>query len=186
MLSLTERPGWLALHSEPVGVNEIGCPAFICRPQPSWEFTAAGLLNFSPRNERDVSGIVLRQNEDYSLQLLVSANHRGERVARAIRRFDGVDEVAAEMPVAPGSLLLEVTGDGLTYHFSVDEVPLATLDGRGLSTSVAGGFTGTMIGPYVFADPLAANVAPIPGHRGVPPASNRPPVAYWDWFEFRS
>jgi xylan 1,4-beta-xylosidase len=186
MLSLTERPGWLALYSQPVGVNEVGCPAFICRPQTSWDFTAAGLLNFAPRTELDVSGIVLRQNEDFSLQLLISANSRGERVARAVRRFAGVDEVVAEFLVAPGSLLLEVTGDGLAYHMAVDEVPLATLDGRGLSTSLAGGFTGTMVGPYVFTDPLTTGPTSNAGHRGVPPSANRPPVSYWDWFEFRS
>ena len=183
VLSLTERPGWLALHPQPDGINDVGCPAFICRPQSSWEFTASGVLSFAPRNEQDVAGIVLRQNEDYSLQLLISLAPNGQRVARAVRRFAGIDEVMAVSPVAPGSLLLEVTADGLSYHFSVDEVPLVTLDGRGLSTTVAGGFTGTMIGPYVFAETFA-ELPPVAGHRGVPPVPTRPPTAYWDWFAF--
>jgi xylan 1,4-beta-xylosidase len=174
---LDRRPGWLALHPQPASIEDLGCPGFLGRPQDSWHFTATGLLEFSPRTERDVAGIVLRQNEDSSLQLLVSVDE-GRKVARAVRRFAGVNEVVAVSPVADGSLTLSVTGSGLEYHFSVNDLPLATLDGRGLSTSLAGGFTGTMLGPYVHALPPAPDASGAPGEA-------EPPIAYWDWFEYR-
>jgi alpha-N-arabinofuranosidase len=30
--SLTERPGWLALYPQHVSIEDVGCPAFVCRP----------------------------------------------------------------------------------------------------------------------------------------------------------
>jgi xylan 1,4-beta-xylosidase len=180
---LTERPGRLALHPQPAGIEDAGCPAFICRPQEAWDFTASGLLEFAPRDERDVAGIVLRQNEDFSLQLLVSLDGEGRRVARAVRRFAGVDEVAAVLRVPEGPLLLSVTGAGLDYSFAVDGVPVATLDGRGLSTTLAGGFTGTMLGPYAFAGARSERVDP--GEEAGPDRAEAP-IAWWDWFEYRS
>lgn len=186
IISLTERPGWLALYPQPTSIEDVGCPAFICRPQDSWDFTASGLLDFTPRTELDVAGIVLRQNENFSLQLLVSLDRAGRRVARAVRRFAGVDEVVAVLPVADEPLLLSVTGDGLEYHFAVGDVPLAKIDGRGLSSSLAGGFTGTMLGPYVnSAKPNDhAQLDPTESRRDHAKSDN--PVAYWNWFEYRS
>jgi xylan 1,4-beta-xylosidase len=187
--SLTERPGWLTLYPQPTSIVDVGCPAFICRPQDSWDFTASGLLDFTPRTEQDVAGIVLRQNEDFSLQLLVSLDSAGQRVARAVRRFAGADEVAAVMPVADGPLRLSVTGAGLEYQLAVNDVSLAKLDGRGLSTSLAGGFTGTMLGPYahVGSPPTDPVGAPPTDPAGFPlTGSTRVPLAYWDWFEYRA
>jgi hypothetical protein len=59
---------------------------------------------------------------------------------------------------------------------------LATLDGRGLSTPVTGGFTGTMIGPYVFGAPASDPADPADPDGAGGPA----PTAWWDWFEYRS
>jgi alpha-N-arabinofuranosidase len=164
---LSSRPGWLGLIPQPSSIEDDECPGFVCRPQDAWAFTASGLLDFTPRTEGDVAGIVLRQNENYALQLLIGlpidADPDGRRTARAIRRFAGVDEVVAELPIGDGAVLLSVTGADLEYQFAVDGTVVATLDGRGLSTSVAGGFTGTMLGPY--------------GHGTS--------IGYWDWFEYR-
>jgi xylan 1,4-beta-xylosidase len=169
---LESRPGWLALHPQPASIEDAGCPAFLGRPQDSWHFVASGLLEFAPRTDRDVAGIVLRQNEDFSLQLLVSLDPDGRKVARAVRRFAGINEVIAVAPVADGPLLLSVTGDGLEYRVAVNDLPLAKLDGRGLSPTLAGGFTGTVIGPYAHAVASPDDEASIP-------------MAYWDWFEYR-
>ena len=172
IVELAQRPGWLGLLPQPTGVDEVDCPAFVSRPQAAWDFTASGLLDFAPRSERDGAGIVLRQNENFSLKLLVTLDTGGRRVARAIRRFDGVDEVAGETAVPDGPLELAVSGSGLEYSFLVGGEKLATVDGRGLSTSLAGGFTGVMLGPYAFADPTD-------------PASTGAPTAWWDWFDLR-
>ena len=98
-------------------------------------------------------------------------------MARAVRRFAGVNEVVAELPIDDGPVLLSVTGDGLDYELAVNEVPLAKLDGRGLSTSLAGGFTGTMLGPYVHAPDAPG------GHNDLDAA--KAPIAYWDWFDLQ-
>jgi alpha-N-arabinofuranosidase len=170
LLSLTERPGWLALHPQPASLTDVGSPAFIARPQDAWDFTATALLDFTPRTGLDRAGLVLRQNENHSLQLLIRGGQGDSRVAQVIRRSAGQNEIAAEHPVPAGSLRLSVTGSGLDYRFAVNDAELATVDGRVLSTPVSGGFTGTMIGLYAHsADPIR-------------PA----PTAYWDWFDYRA
>jgi len=178
LVSLSERPGWLALHPQPEGTEDAGCPAFVARPQETWDFRATGLLDFDPADAGPVAGIMLRQSERFSLRLLIcsgtsagvtSGSLPGSRRARVVRRFAGVDEVVAERPVPDGLLRLTVAGAGLDYTFSVNDLVLATVDGRVLSTTVAGGFTGTMIGPY----------AARPDRPGAAPS------AFWDWFEYR-
>jgi xylan 1,4-beta-xylosidase len=176
-VELAERPGRLGLRPQPTGIDDIGCPAFISRPQAAWDFTASGRLDFAPRSSRDAAGIVLRQNENFTLQLLITLDDEGRRVALVVRRFAGVDEVAGRIEVPEGPLELSVHGSGLEYSFAVDGVPVATaVDGRGLSTSLAGGFTGVMLGPYA----VAGAGGPAGGGE-----ETDVPVAWWDWFELR-
>ncbi|MGB8644311.1 MAG: glycoside hydrolase family 43 protein, partial [Anaerolineae bacterium] len=73
---------------------------------------------------------------------------------RLIKRAHGIEETLAEQPVDAGRLYLKVEAHGQAYNFYVasrlDEWrPLALeVDGRILSTPVAGGFVGTYIGMY--------------------------------------
>ncbi len=90
-----------------------------------------------------------------------SLRHRDHRgVASVVARIGPVRQRLAEHPVAPGpvTLTVDITATGAdtrgpdTLTFSVEgpegAVELAELDGRYLSTQVAGGFTGRVIGMY--------------------------------------
>jgi len=87
-----------------------------------------------------------------------------------IRRFAGLDSIAAERTAPAGPLVLSVVGRDRYYTFAVNDVESATVDGRALSTTVAGGFTGTMLGPHVDSADQPAGA----------------PVARWDRFVHRN
>jgi hypothetical protein len=82
-------------------------------------------------------------------------------VVSVVARIGPVQQLIAEHPVEPGPVTLAVdistadvgTRGPDTLAFSVvgpeGAVELAELDGRYLSTQVAGGFTGRVIGMYV-------------------------------------
>jgi xylan 1,4-beta-xylosidase len=80
----------------------------------------------------------------------------------------------AERPVRPGRVHLAVEAHGQAYQMRYAEEPGrwhdpgAPVDGRILSTPVAGGLTGACIGLYASAN----------GHAGTNTAD-------FDWFEYR-
>jgi alpha-N-arabinofuranosidase len=118
--------------------------------------------------EHEQAGLALRQNDDFSLQLLLSRAADGRRAVRAITRRAGVDHVDSELLVGDGPVELAVEGRDLRYRFLANEEEVAVLDGRVLSTDVAGGFTGVMLGPYATSN-------------GQPSTT----IAYFDWFDYQ-
>jgi alpha-N-arabinofuranosidase len=94
-------------------------------------------------------------------------------VVRLIKRAHGVEEVLSEQPIQPGRLYLKVEAREQAYSFYVANEPgrwlpvAQDVDGRILSTPVAGGFVGAYIAMYA--------------------SSNQQPSANsadYDWFEY--
>jgi alpha-N-arabinofuranosidase len=164
---LDRRRGHLALALTPPTLGEAASPAFIGRPQDAWRFTARTVLDVELVGEHESAGIALRQNDDFSLQLLVSQGADGRRTVRAITRRAGVDHVDGEVVLSDGPVQLTVEGRDLDYRFLANGREVAVLDGRVLSTDVAGGFTGVMLGPYATSN-------------GQPSTT----WAYFDWFDY--
>ena len=165
---LDVRPGQLALSLTPATLGDPASAAFVGRPQDDWTFTAATVLDVDLAGEHEAAGLALRQNDEFSLQLLVSRAADGSRTARAITRRDGADRVDGAVPVGDGPVELTVEGRDLAYRLLANGHEVAVLDGRVLSTDVAGGFTGVMLGPYATSN-------------GQPSTS----TAYFDWFDYR-
>ena len=159
--------GRLAVPLAPATIGEVSSAAFVCRPQDSWTFDARTTLDVDLSQPFEAAGICLRQNDDFSLQLLVIRAEDGSRVARAITRSHGVDDVLAERTVPDGSVELAVEGRDLDYRMLVGGELLGVLDGRVLSTDVAGGFTGVMLGPYATSNGEGSTA-----------------TAYFDWFDY--
>lgn len=93
------------------------------------------------------------QSPGAHITLLVTTAEDGGTVARLTARDACADTVRAELPVQPGPLRLGVRATGQDYTFSCSQSPagsrdLGTVDGRFLSSQVAGGFTGVYLGPY--------------------------------------
>ena len=169
--SLTERPGFLRLRLRPQTVMEWANPSFIGRRQQHRHFAARAAMEFTPA-ANECAGLVLLQNNDYQFRFVVTAVD-GATVAQLIRRERGVDTVLGQQTVTAGRCYLKVEARGQSYAFHVATeagvwAPVAEgVDGRVLSTTVAGGFTGAYVGMYASSNGQ--------------PSDN---VADFDWFEY--
>jgi alpha-N-arabinofuranosidase len=90
-----------------------------------------------------------------------------------IKRASGVEEILAEQPLAAGRCYLKVEAHEQAYSFYVANEPdhwkpvAEEVDGRILSTPVAGGFVGVVIAMYASSNGEASTN-----------------YADFDWFEY--
>jgi alpha-N-arabinofuranosidase len=169
--SLSGRPGCLRLRLRPQCLSEPTNPSFVGRRQQHIHFKAQCAVEFAPQSEHECAGLVLIQNNNFNFQLVLTKTTKS--VLRLIKRADGEQEVLAEQPINSANLLLKIEAHEQEYGFYFAEnpeawQPLATkVDGRILSTPVAGGFVGAYIAMYASSN-------------GQPSANH----ADFDWFEY--
>jgi xylan 1,4-beta-xylosidase len=150
--SLTERTGHLRLHLRPEMLSEPVCPSFVGRRQQHKDFAAHAALEFTPQAAHECAGMVLIQSSDFHFRFVITRT--SEPVIRLVRRAKAVDEILAEQPVQAGRLYLKVEAHGQAYSFYHAIQPgkwqllAGDVDGRILSTPVAGGFLGAWLGMY--------------------------------------
>lgn len=169
--SLTERPGVLRLKGSRATLEDVATPAFVARRQEHFRLRASTLLAFTPRAEKQVAGLVLRQNEDNHYALRI-AGDGGVRRIELVTRVAGVTAIQRAMPLGAGAVRLQVEAlpDRYEFSFSVDNGPTQRIGAaptQPLSTEKAGGFTGVFIG--MFAS----------GETGMPPAD-------FSWFDYEA
>ncbi|MGX7826413.1 glycoside hydrolase family 43 protein [Actinokineospora sp. 24-640] len=158
--SLTERPGWLALHATGPTLDHPG-HTFIGRRQRYPESRTA--IRVDPGAGR--AGLSVRLDEAHHYDLEIADGR-----ASVIARIGPLRQSVAIRPVPAGPLTVSITTapvrlrapdpseptglhecapDYLAFHVDGYQEPIAELDGRYLSTEVATGFTGRVIGMYV-------------------------------------
>jgi xylan 1,4-beta-xylosidase len=171
--STTDRPGCLRLRLRPQMLSELANPSFVSRRQQHVDFSARAALDFAPSGANECAGIVLLQNNDYHFRFVVAGTEDGGATVRLIQRKAGKETLLAERPIDKGRVYFKVEARGQDYSFYVDTLPEAgmpiaeAVDGRILSTPVAGGFVGAYIGMYASSNGQ--------------PSEN---VADFDWFEY--
>ncbi|WP_158849620.1 glycoside hydrolase family 43 protein [Saccharothrix deserti] len=159
--SLAERPGWLTLHATGSTLDASGC-TFVGRRQQHPECRVE--VRLDPGWAR--AGVSVRLDEAHHYDLEVCDGR-----VEVIARIGPLRNVVARRAVPPGAVVLAVTTrtddllppsatgahdialgtaatgpDTIAFHLGADL--LAELDGRYLSTEVAVGFTGRVIGMY--------------------------------------
>jgi xylan 1,4-beta-xylosidase len=152
--SLTERPGFLRLRLRPQMLSEQANPSFAGRRQQHINFAARAAMDFAPGGANECAGIVLLQNNDYHFRFVVAGTEKGQAVVRLIRREAGKESSLAKRPIGEGRVYFKVEAHGQAYSFYIGVRPetwrpiAEAVDGRILSTPVAGGFVGAYIGMY--------------------------------------
>ncbi|MGC1375278.1 MAG: glycoside hydrolase family 43 protein [Anaerolineales bacterium] len=147
--SLGERPGFLRLRLRPEQLSEQSNPSFVGRRQQHIHFTAQAALEFTPQSADECAGLALIQNNDFHFLFVVTTTG-----VHLVKRAQGQEETLAEQPLKAGQVFLKVEAHEQDYSFytatAPDEWrPLAeNVDGRILSTPVAGGFVGAWIAMY--------------------------------------
>jgi len=153
-VSLTERPGWLTLRARGTSLDD-PTVTFVGRRQDQHDLRVRALVDAT----RGRGGLAVRLDEQHHY-----AVESGDGEVRVLARIGPLAQCLASRPVSsPVVLRVETwatTGvdhprqepDVVRLGFETDSgefVALAELDGRYLSTEVAGGFTGRVIGCYV-------------------------------------
>jgi alpha-N-arabinofuranosidase len=169
--SLSERPGYLRLRLRPQRLSEQTNPSFVGRRQQHIHFAAQTAFEFTPQTEQECAGLALVQNNDFHFCLVVTRGNGP--VVRLIKRAQGVEETLAEQPIGASRLYLKAEAHEQAYSFYVAIEPdqwrpiAEEIDGRILSTPVAGGFVGACLAMYASSN-------------GQPSTNS----ADFDWFEY--
>ncbi|MEU4249975.1 glycoside hydrolase family 43 protein [Amycolatopsis sp. NPDC026612] len=151
-----ERPGWLTLRARGGGMDDPGV-VFAGRRQQHFSCRVRTLID--PADGR--GGLAVRLDEEHHYEI-----EAGSGAVTVLARIGPLRTVVATLPVPAGPVVLgvdvtpQVPGEPRSgpdsVAFGVEEpdgafTVLGTLDGRYLSTEVAGGFTGRVIGVYAAA-----------------------------------
>jgi xylan 1,4-beta-xylosidase len=180
--SLTDRPSWLTLHATGATLDRPGATLFGRRQRHP---DARAAVRLDPGTGR--GGLTVRMDEAHHYDIEVGGGR-----ARVIARIGPLVQCLASCPVPAGPLELivdfrthELLPPSITSRDAMDGAPLgveasgpdtialsidagqptvlAELDGRYLSTEVATGFTGRIIGLYAIEGSVA-----------------------FDWFDYRA
>ncbi|HEY7236386.1 MAG TPA: glycosyl hydrolase 115 family protein [Gemmatimonadaceae bacterium] len=161
---LTSSPGALTIHPRSIALGERAQPAFIGRRQQHAFATATTAMQYTPRRDGDFAGLVAFQSDSF-YYALGETLHDGKPVVRLVRRAgsrDGGGEVVlaeSRLTKPNDTLYLRIQARGGQYDFAYAERPkdwhvlARDADGTILSTHVAGGFVGTVIGMYNYSSP---------------------------------
>ncbi|MGS0600892.1 glycoside hydrolase family 43 protein [Xanthomonas oryzae pv. oryzicola] len=153
LADLNTRTGWLTLHAGSQGLDGTGTPAFLARRQQHTRFTASTALAV-PIQSGVSGGLAAFQNASAWYALGVRRDGDGLEVFLDKREGAQTSTLAHTHVALTAQVRLQISGDGGAYSFAFDA------DGRGwqvlrrdddagmLSTAQAGGFVGTMIGPF--------------------------------------
>ena len=149
--SLTERPGYLRLKIRPARLTELANPSLVCRRQQHMSFVTRTVLEFAPDRD-EVAGMVLLQSNRYHLRMEY-ALEGDQTIVRLVQCKDGVETLINTIPWHSDRFEMKISAHGQDFIFYFGDgeknIPLAQkVDGRILSTDVAGGFVGTTIGLY--------------------------------------
>ena len=178
---LRERKGWLALRVRPQACSEAVNPSFLGRRQQHLRGSASVEIDFSARAENEKAGLLIFQNEQHFYYLCKSvANgtpavqlYKSEQETNQTPKMEllASEKLGDESIGTPVRLKIEANGGTYSFFYSTQPgkwSPLKSdVDGRFLSTRVAGGFVGCMFAMY--ATSLGA------------PSQN---TAFYNWFEY--
>lgn len=172
--SLTARPGHLRLHCRPEKLSQQANPSFVGRRQQHINFTAKTAVEFTPQSSQECAGLIVTQNHNFHYRFVVTQNGSKPLIC-LIERANGREKLLVEKPFTAGKFYLKVQARGQNYSFYAASAlgdawqPIAeNVDGRILSTPVAGGFVGAYIGMITSSNGQ--------------PSSN---YADFDWFEYK-
>lgn len=150
------KNGQLILQAIPKSIYEVTQPAFLGFRQQHTTFETTTQLNFKALTSQDIAGLVCYQNEKFNFVFGKTLVKGTETIV--LDRSEGKTTRIASIKIPSNykdaSISLKIEGNGVAYSFYVafgdkNWEPVAEkVDAHNLSTQNAGGFNGTLIGPY--------------------------------------
>lgn len=152
--SLTEKPGFLLMETRPETISGKSNPSFVShRQQHLTGFTSVS-LDFTTNKSNEQAGLVAFQNET-NFYFIARSIKNGSPVVELIKGSKDGNVVleTAELNSGNENIKFKMEFDKDEYQFFYNTngkwMPIGgTLDGKYLSTRVAGGFVGVVLGMY--------------------------------------
>jgi alpha-N-arabinofuranosidase len=136
--------------------DQQGVPAFVGRRQQHHIATVSTTLRYTPDADGDRAGLAAVQNDQSLLFFGVTKIEGRAVVALYTRDKARIDTLVASAPVAttgPITLTLRANGGRMTFDYQAggaSRTLASDVDATFLSTHRAGGFVGTVVGPYAY------------------------------------
>jgi len=152
--------GGLTLRSRAALGDRQGVPAFLGRRQQHHIATITTRVTFAPRTDGARAGLAAVQNDESFLFFGITRIAGKPVVALYARDKAQADTLVTSAPVDPsGPVTLTIRADKGVMAFDYQtragrRTLLSNFDATLLTTARAGGFVGTVVGPYVY-DPAA-------------------------------
>lgn len=144
----------LIINPFDVNIKEVKPTSTLFHRQQHKDFSFTTSITYKPRSENELAGITALQNEGFNY--VFGITKKGNKHYLVLERTEkGSSEILNSKEIdLKGSVKLRVEADGDNYRFSYAlegddfENLGGTVSGDILSTNVAGGFTGTLLGLY--------------------------------------
>lgn len=161
----TPRTKWYALtdnglelQARDISIYEEKNPSFLCRWIKNFNFTSTVTMVYTPKAKGDFAGFACYQKENYNYVIGKTLDKKGKVVIVLNKRAGDVVEEIASVAVGskkaktPVHFKIEAKAKDYAFFYSFDGSKWEQLgdvqDGSILSTQVAGGFTGAVLGMY--------------------------------------
>lgn len=176
MYELMPKKGPLRLSLKPQTATERKSPSFIAFRQHNLKGYAATQMTFVPAADNEKAGLTIFQNETH-FYFLCKSKENGQDVVQLYRspaRANQAPELLASQPVTGNNVFLKIEANNDAYSFYYGtkknnwKLLKDKLDGKFLSTKVAGGFVGSVFAMYATSN-------------GAPTTSS----AFYDFFEYK-
>ncbi|WP_044138098.1 glycoside hydrolase family 43 protein [Bacteroides oleiciplenus] len=152
------KDGGLQITPFPVNIKEVKPTSTLFHRQQHSNFSFTTTLKYIPKSEKDLAGITCVQSERFNYVFGVTKKDKDfylvlERTERGRSKVLASTKIDVKNPIQ-----LQVKGEGDNYDFSYSTdgtnfLQLGnTVSGDILSTNVAGGFTGCLIGLYATSE----------------------------------
>lgn len=144
----------LRIKPFPVNIKEVKPTSTLFHRQQHNIFTATVTMNYKPQSENDLAGLVCLQNEKFNYVFGVTKKDADyflvlERTGKGQSKIIASEKVDVRQPI---HLQIDAQDDEYRFNYSTDGQSFknigGTVSGDILSTNVAGGFTGCLIGMY--------------------------------------
>lgn len=179
--NLKTKPGSLAIALQPQTCSETDNPSMVCFRQPHLKGYAAASINFSAKDENEKAGLLIFQSENHFYYLCKSLDN-GKPVVQLLKGTGNVAAAKPELLATQGIgsnaggdtfLKIEANGDRYSFYYATQKnhwkLLMDGVDGKFLSTKVAGGFVGSMYAMYATSN-----------------GKNTTNKAFYNWFDCRN
>jgi xylan 1,4-beta-xylosidase len=154
-ISVTKKG--LQINPFPVNIKELKPTSTLFYRQQHNSFTFATTIDYKPASEKDLAGITCLQNERFNY--VFGITKKGNDTYILLERTEkGKSIIIASTKIdikKPLRLQVKATGDSYEFSYSADGTDFQNVGGAVsgdiLSTNVAGGFTGALVGLYATA-----------------------------------